>query len=309
MRFVQLRAFHNVAIHGGFSRAGDALGLTQPAISDQVRKLEAEYDVRLFNRHKKQVCLTAAGRQLLDITYRMFEVEQQARDFLSDTRSVKSGALKIVASSAHHVLPALARFGAKFPAVKVSVSVGNTTSILARLNAYDADIGETGGVEDDRSFDTVALGSSPIVAFAARGNELARRPSVTLTELARQPLVMREAGSRTRAKFEAAARAAGVRLATQIEAEGREAVREIVASGGGVGVVSEAEFGQDHRLVKIPIAGPQIVMDETLIALRERRNNKLIAAFMDVAQNPERSSPYPASGVIASLSQLKNPPA
>ena len=66
MRYVQLRAFHNVAIHGGFSRAAEALFLTQPAISDQIRKLEEQYDVLLFNRHKKQVKLTTAGEALLE---------------------------------------------------------------------------------------------------------------------------------------------------------------------------------------------------------------------------------------------------
>ena len=65
MRYVQLRAFHHVAICGGFSRAAEQLFLTQPAISDQVRKLEEEYDILLFNRQRKQVSLTAAGEQLL----------------------------------------------------------------------------------------------------------------------------------------------------------------------------------------------------------------------------------------------------
>jgi DNA-binding transcriptional LysR family regulator len=73
MRYVQLRAFHYVAICGGFSRAAEALFLTQPAISDQVRKLEEEYDILLFNRHKKQVTLTAPGERLLEITRRMFD--------------------------------------------------------------------------------------------------------------------------------------------------------------------------------------------------------------------------------------------
>ena len=61
MRYVQLRAFHYVAISGGFSRAAEALRLTQPAISDQVRKLEEQYDIILFNRHKRQISLTGAG--------------------------------------------------------------------------------------------------------------------------------------------------------------------------------------------------------------------------------------------------------
>ena len=80
MRYVQLRAFHYVAISGGFSRAAEELLLTQPAISDQVRKLEEEYDVLLFNRQRKQVVLTPAGERLLVITRRLFDNEQQALD-------------------------------------------------------------------------------------------------------------------------------------------------------------------------------------------------------------------------------------
>ena len=91
MRYVQLRAFHHVAVHGGFSRAAEALGLTQPAISDQVRKLEAEYDIRLFDREKKQIRLTAAGRDLLEITNRLFEVEARALEYLSETQTLRSG--------------------------------------------------------------------------------------------------------------------------------------------------------------------------------------------------------------------------
>jgi DNA-binding transcriptional LysR family regulator len=79
MRYVQLRAFHHVAIYGGFSRAAEMLFLTQPAISDQVRKLEEEYDILLFNRNKKQVTLTEAGQRLLEITHRMFDTEPCAQ--------------------------------------------------------------------------------------------------------------------------------------------------------------------------------------------------------------------------------------
>ena len=90
MRHAQLRAFHNVAVHGGFSRAADAMNLTQPALSDQVRKLEAEYDVRLFDRTRKQIAITEAGTRLLEITRRLFEVAQRRaeRHALKQRKSV-----------------------------------------------------------------------------------------------------------------------------------------------------------------------------------------------------------------------------
>ena len=285
MRYVQLRAFHYVAISGGFSRAADQLLLTQPAISDQVRKLEEEYDVLLFNRQRKQVALTPAGEKLLVITRRMFDNEQQALELLSESRAFRAGTLHIVADAAHHLLQILAEFRRKYPGVKISVRAGNTESVIESLYSYDADLGVLGEIPSSRDFDIVKLNSTPIVAFAAIGHPVTQKKTLTFDELAGLPLVMRERGSKTRRKLEDAAAQAGVELKPMIEAEGREAVREIVASGAGIGFVSAAEFGQDARLVKIPIDAPGLLMDEALICLTERSGGKLVRAFLDIARS------------------------
>ncbi|MFT5607188.1 MAG: DNA-binding transcriptional LysR family regulator [Parvicella sp.] len=106
---------------------------------------------------------------------------------------------------------------------------------------------------------------------------------MSLNELGELPLVLREKGSKTRAKLEDIAAASGVELNAIIETEGREAVREIVSANGGVGIVSEAEFGSGDGLRKVPISGEMMVMDEALVHLRERKDSKLIRAFMDVS--------------------------
>lgn len=284
MRYVQLRAFHYVAICGGFSRAAEALFLTQPAISDQVRKLEEQYDVLLFNRHKKQVVLTKQGEQLLEITRRMFDTEQQAHDLLSESRALRSGTLRIVADAAHHLLHILARFRQKYPGIQVSLRAGNTETVVTSLYAYEADLGVLGQIPEGRDFNILKLNSTPIVAFVAADHPIAGRRTIGLGELAKLPLVMRERGSKTRQKLEETAAAAGVELKPAVEAEGREAVREIVASGGGVGFVSGAEFGQDNRLVEVAIDAPEMLMDEALICLRERAGGKLVRAFLDIAR-------------------------
>lgn len=285
MRYVQLRAFHHVAVCGGFSRAAEELGLTQPAMSDQVRKLEEEYDVLLFNRHKKQVFLTPQGEKLLEITRRMFDNEHQALELLSEQRALRSGTLRIMADSAHHLLHILASFRERYPGVRISVRAGNTESVLAALSAYEADIGVLGDVPESRDLNALRLNVTPIVAFSALTHPAAKRPSLRLADLETLPLVLRENGSKTRRKLEDAANAAGLSLIPAIEAEGREAVREIVASGAGIGFVSEAEFGADARLVRIPLedAG-NLTMEEALVCLRERKGGKLIQAFFQIAR-------------------------
>ncbi|QND58979.1 LysR substrate-binding domain-containing protein [Mesorhizobium huakuii] len=285
MRYVQLRAFHQVAISGGFSRAAEALFLTQPAISDQVRKLEEEYDVLLFNRNKKQVTLTHSGQKLLEITHRMFDTEQQALELLTESRALRSGTLRIVADAAHHLLHILGSFRARYPGVQVSVRAGNTETVISSLYSYDADIGVLGEVPTGRDFEVLKLNSTPIIAFASVDHPLAGKKSLTLKQLAQESLVMRERGSKTRQKLEDLAAASKVELRPVIEAEGREAVREIVASGAGIGFVSAAEFGQDSRLVPIAIDAPETLMDEALICLRERSGGKLVRAFLDMARS------------------------
>lgn len=285
MRYVQLRAFHQVAISGGFSRAAEALFLTQPAISDQVRKLEEEYDVLLFNRNKKQVTLTHSGQKLLEITHRMFDTEQQALELLTESRALRSGTLRIVADAAHHLLHILGSFRARYPGVQVSVRAGNTETVISSLYSYDADIGVLGEVPTGRDFEVLKLNSTPIIAFASIDHPLAAKKSLTLKQLAQESLVMRERGSKTRQKLEDLAAASKIDLRPVIEAEGREAVREIVASGAGIGFVSAAEFGQDSRLVPITIDAPETLMDEALICLRERSGGKLVRAFLDMARS------------------------
>lgn len=296
MRYVQLRAFHHVAVCGGFSKAAGALGLSQPAISDQVRRLEEDYDVILFNRQRRQVTLTEIGRQLLEVTRRLFATEGQAFEILSQSQTLRGSTLRVVADSAFHVLHALARFRAAFPGVGITVHVGNTEQVMNRLYDFQADVGVLGEMPDSQDFKTLLLSSEPIVAFVSRDDALATRSTVTLAELCTQPLVLREKGSKTRYKFEAEAAARGLKPQIAIEAEGREAVREIVATGIGVGVVSAAEFGQDPRLVAIPIADCDMRMDEALICLRERAQSRLISAFFSVADTASQPAGDLAAG-------------
>ncbi|WP_370282733.1 LysR substrate-binding domain-containing protein [Pseudooceanicola sp.] len=284
MRYVQLRAFHHVAICGGFSRAAEELLLTQPAISDQVRKLEEDYDVLLFNRHKRQVRLTPEGEALLAITRRLFDSEDQARQLLSETRTLRAGRLRIMADSPLHLIAILARFRDRYPGVAIEIGAGNSAEVIESLYSYRADIGVIGEVPASRDFTTLLLNATPISAFVAKTHPLATRAVIRFAELETVPLVLRERGSKTRMKLEQAAEAAGVALSPAIVAEGREAVREIVASGAGVGFVSAAEFGEDSRLVRIPLEDEAgMVMEEALICLRERRRGALVSAFLAVA--------------------------
>ncbi len=281
MRHSQLKAFHHVALMGGFSRAAEALFLTQPAISEQVRKLEQDHDVLLFHRERKRVRLSAAGERLFRFTKQYFETEAQIGEYLSESGAAIDGELRILADSAHHVTGFLGRFREKHPNITIRLRTGNTEDILEELRAYNAEIGIVGSPSPGKDMRGITLGQSEIIAFAARESGFVSDEGVTLEHLADLPLIFREAGSKTRQKLEEEAQRQGIALTPVIVAQGREAVREVVASGAGIGFVSRAEFGHDDRLIPIKLTDLDITMNESLIHLTQRREVKVIRAFMD----------------------------
>ena len=280
MRYSQLRAFHHVALHNGFSRAADALNQTQPALSDQVRKLEQAHDTLLFHRDHKQVRLTTSGEGLFRLTKQFFELESGIGEYLGQTRASVDGTLRIVADSALHITEALGRFQASYPKVFVSLQTGNTEEVIAKLRNYDAEVGIVGNLDPGADLETHTLGRSPIIAIAAKGVLPKGTTSLHIQDLQDWPLVFREVGSYTRLSLEAEAARRKIRLRPTIEVDGREAMREVVASGAGLGFVSEAEFGHDNRLVRVPISDIDISMTETLVYLSMRSDVPVIRAFL-----------------------------
>ena len=283
MSYSQLRAFHFVALKGGFSRAAEAMHITQPAVSEQVRKLEQDYDVLLFNRERKQICLTRAGETLFQLTKQFFEIEQQIEEYISEARAEVDGQIRIIADSARHVTQILIEFRKRYPKVHVLLQSGNSEDVVDKLRSYDAEIGIMGGLTPGGDIETMDLGVTEIIAFAAQGVVPAETTRMRLVDLVQLPMVFREVGSKTREKIECEARRQGVVLAPVIEAEGREAMCEVVASGAGIGFISKAEFGNDPRLVQIVIEDVDLVMSETLAFLGQRKDVRIIRAFTEVA--------------------------
>lgn len=280
----QLKAFHAVAVHGSFTRAAERLFLSQPAISDQVRKLEERFGVLLFHRNKRSVRLTDLGERLLSITQRLFVVQAEAQELLQASQALQTGSLILAVDAPVHVLPQIARFCERYPGITVKIETGNTDESLARLFNYQADLALLGReVSDDRLL-SLRLRSDPMVAFVARTHPWAGRSSICLSDLEDTPLVLREIGSVTRQTLEEEMSQAGLRMRAAIQVEGREAAREAVVVGIGVGVVSAAEFGSDSRVIALPITDCKRRLTETLVCLQEQSSRRVVATFLDIVR-------------------------
>ncbi len=284
----QLKAFHAVASEGGFTRAAAALHVTQPTLSAQVKSLEEAYGALLFDRRGRRVQPTELGRQLLALTRRYFGLEAEAEQLLAATRGLRGGHLRVAADAPQHVMAALSAFNRAYPGIRLSLSIGNSDEVLHRLLDHRSDVAVIADLEPDPRLFARPLRRDRLIAFVERTHPWAKRGAIGLGDLLRQRLVLRETGSTTRRAFEAAIAARGMALGEVLEIGSREGVREAVAAGLGVGLVSAVEFGHDARLRALVIMGPPIETIEHVACLADRRELRLVRAFLDVVPTPTK---------------------
>lgn len=280
----QLRAFHGVAREGSFTRAAAALNASQSNLSGQVKALEQRWSLRLFERRGRGVALTDMGRRLYAIAERLFAVEAEAEALLEGARAPKVARLKVSADNPFNALVVMAEFKRRQPDAVLSLATGNSEAVLRDLASYRADIAMTAREVDDARFHALPYRRDRLVLFVPRAHPWARRRKIAFAELTGRDVVLREQGSITRAVFERARAAAGIRLGSVMDIEGREAVREAVAAGLGVGVVFAREFVADERVVALDVRDAELEVGEWVVCLAERRRLPGVRLFMDIAR-------------------------
>lgn len=280
----QLRAFHAVATEGSFTKAAQLLNVTQPTLSGQVRALEERFGVRLFDRRRRRIEVTDIGRNLLDITFRMFSLELEAVQVLGAAHALKRGHLRIGADAPYHSVPFLSAFHRRYPDLRLSMTMGNTKSLLDDLLDQRCDVAIAANVVTDARIFAIPFRQDHFIAFVDRAHPWARRRSVKLAELSGQRLLLREPSSNTRQTFDAAIAKAGVAVREILEIGSREAIKEAVAAGLGVGIIADSELGDDLRLKALPFDGKPITSTEYVACLQERKQSPLVKAFLDVVR-------------------------
>lgn len=296
MNHAQLRAFHGVASAGGYTRASQMLHVTQPTLSGQVKALEETYGVRLFQRRGRGVELTDLGRRLLDVTRRLDALEAAAEQILSASRGLTGGQLRVGADAPYHVISLLAAFNRRHPGVRLSFSFGNSEAVRKDLLERRSEIAVLANLRPDPRIHALPIRKDRQVVFVNRTHPWARRRSIRLEELADQPLILREPGSTTRAVFEAALGERGIGPRTVFEIGSREAVREAVAAGLGIGVVFESEFGRDARLHPLTVRNARLEAVEYAACLEDRRAVRVVRAFFDLMREMRPGADEAAGG-------------
>jgi DNA-binding transcriptional LysR family regulator len=249
----QLEIFAKVAELGSFSRAAEALHLTQPTVSEHIRTLEDELGVRLLDRLGRGTGTTRAGQLLLSYATRILALSREARQALEGFQGRMRGELVVGASTipGEYILPVLlGRFREKFPEVSTTLVIGDSQAVVDWVVEGRVEVGVVGARLPRRGLEFRELMPDEEVVVVPAGHPWQGRAEISLDELAGAPLLIRERGSGTRAALEKALERAGIDLgALRIVGEigSSQAIKQAVKAGMGITIISRLAVEEDCR--------------------------------------------------------------
>lgn len=244
MDFKQIEAFVNVIKYKSFSKAADALFLTQPTISAHINSLEKELNVLLFNRKVKQVELTREGKKLYKYATDMINTREQAINSLRSYGNSMEGVLEIQASSipGEYILPDLiCEFSVKYPKVRYFLEQSYSKQVVDNLLRGKGEVGFVGN-KRDKSLEYTFLAADKTVIITPRTEKFcALREDVDFETFINEPFVQREPGSATLNAFESELHkmSPSSRIKVIAKMDSMEAIKQAVAAGLGISAISE----------------------------------------------------------------------
>lgn len=295
MNLDHLRTLVSVVEHGSLSAAARAKRISQPAVTKQVQRMEAELGLALLVRGpRRQVELTPAGELVLAFARETLARYEGLEGELASFRSIDQGTLTLAASTipGEYVLPVLlAAFRAEYPQINVHMTISDTADVATRLLEDKADLGVIGSRIERPGLRLERLVGDEVVLAVPPDHAFARQECVSVAQLHDQPLIFREAGSGTRRSVEAALAAAGLDLPRDrvvLTLGSTQAVLQAVAQGLGLGFVSARAAAQAHaagHLACVGLDGIDLGRDLYLAYLPGRVGDPLIARFLEFARS------------------------
>lgn len=288
----RLQVFHAVAKHLSFTKAADALFMTQPAVTFQIRQLEEHYNTRLFDRAQGRILLTPAGVVALEYAERILALSGELDTRLKDLSGQMAGPLLIGASTtiADFLLPQiLGEFKSRHAAVLPRLFVANSEAVQDRVEERSLDLGFIEGDSHLPSLITDICCGDELQVVCTRSHPLAALAAVTPNLLMDHTYISREPGSGTREVVDHYLEKAGLpptALRVVMEAGSPEALKGLVATGLGFTIMSRATVNKEVRLgelASVPLA-PPIIRHLSAVYPKERLQSRLVSSFVQFAR-------------------------
>jgi DNA-binding transcriptional LysR family regulator len=300
MELRQLRYFVAVADEGHFTRAAQRLLIAQPAVSQQIRRLEAELGEPLFDRDRRHVRLTAAGRALLPHARATIAAADRAKAAVRSLSGLLTGRLTVGAFEGAPeglLATALGRFRRAHPAVEVRATEGYAAELITAVQRGELDAAITGLPDTAKpppGVTVTELAIDPLVVAVSPDHPLAREPGIPITRLRDEPMVTLVGDSSQRAHIERACRKAGFEPRITAETMRLSLLWELVSQGVGIAVVPRSSPGSGTKVTLVQLTRPRLRV-RVVLASGETAPSPAARAFLRLVSSPvqagERAMP------------------
>lgn len=285
LTFRQLETFATVARLGSFSRAAEALHLTQPAVSIQVRQITESIGLPLFEQSGREIRLTAAGQELLRTARELDDSWNRFESAVDALKGLKKGRLRVaLVTTAKYFLPRmLGAFCQRYPDIEIELEVANRARIIERLRANEDDLYIMSFPPEELDVVATPFLDNPLVVVAPAAYPLPAGP-LSLADLAPHPFLLRETGSGTRKAVDRHLAANDLTLKVKLALGSNEAIRDLVASGMGLAILSRHVLGEhpeQEGLRILEVAGFPLQQPWSVVHLRQKILSLPAHAFMN----------------------------
>jgi LysR family transcriptional regulator, low CO2-responsive transcriptional regulator len=271
----QLRALTAAAKHGSVTAAAKQLHLTQPAVTQQIRNLQALAGIPLIQRTGDGMLLTDAGRDVVALSERIEAAIRDCETSIEMMTGKTAGRISLGAvSTAKYFVPyMISGFSKLHPNVDITLSIGNRQEIGSALRGYDLDFAIMGRPPADIDMDIHLIGDHPHVIIAPTGHRLAQKLRIALTDLANETFLIREPGSGTRGLMEQLFEAARISPTIGMAMSSNETIKQAVIAGLGIAFISAHTVAtelDERRLVTLDVVGLPVVRQWFVLARKDK---------------------------------------
>lgn len=290
-----LLVFHEVVRQKSFSRAGEELFISQPAVTKHIKGLERKIGVELIRRSRGGFHLTEAGKILSKATRKISNHLKELENRLGKLQKENRGLLRIGTTESYSkcLMPQLlSGFQNLFPSIKIALDVGNSEEIEKSLTAFRNDLALIGLTRTPARFESIPFLKEELVLIVSPSHPLGKRKKVSLKTIRAFPFIIRAKGSTTRSVVLQAFRDLGIRPSLLIEAGSSEFIKQWVSEGRGVSIIVKRIVEEEARrgLIKTIPLKENLSLRVALLFLKEERTNPVIRTFTHFIRDRREAS-------------------
>jgi len=309
INFNQLRIFYQTAKYQSCTVAAQKLFITQPAVTAQIKAFEDSCNLRLFKKKGRKIYLTDEGKILFEYAKKVFEYEKEIEDAIEDMRELKKGVLRLGTTKtyARAYMPLfISKYRQSYPKIRIYLNEGSSLEMTNSVLDFKNELVIVARVEENPQIRFIPFCQEEIVVLLPPDHDIAKKKSVTLSELAKEPIIMKERGSGTRNRLNETFAQKGLVPNILMETNNTDFIKQLVHRGDGISFLVKAAVSKElenRELVTVPIEDCQIITDVNIAYLKNQHLSTPAQAFLDILDDltSENSPLQSISSLVARM--------